>query len=297
MITNHFKRLNCLDTFSKIENAVREKIPFSLVRLGDGEGALMGYPSVTDRSAINRSFNVWFGHASFDESEAAFIAEKIRCSVKNADVVGIPREKQVKLHPYYGAVFKAMKHYELTHTETLYTDAAIHRYFQFCLLYRKLLSGKPFLGLVSSRDVGEKLKRTFNIHSIKQHLIKGEAKFVGNIKTPHFPDSYNELFERISPPYRGAIYLVGAGGLRKSYCNIIKERGGIAIDIGALFDAWANVKSRLVHPAHSFDCYEAEPVISGAAACDRFNDLCDHFEIDTDRLDADSYKEFTNSTW
>jgi len=37
----------------------------------------------------------------------------------------------------------------------------------------------------------------------------------------------------------GRVYLVGAGILGKMYCDVIKQRGGVAIDIGAVIDGWA----------------------------------------------------------
>jgi hypothetical protein len=42
----------------------------------------------------------------------------------------------------------------------------------------------------------------------------------------------------------GKVFLVGAGGLGKIYCMLIKEHGGLAYDIGALFDGWAGLYTR-----------------------------------------------------
>ena len=297
MQNNSYRKLNCFDTYQKIEEAVANKTPMSLIRLGDGEGALMGYPEITNRNAINRSFKVWFGSKVVSDEEANFIADRIRNAVKNADIVGIPRDKQILRHPYYQAVFDSLQHYDLVNEKQIFTDAAIHRYLQFCLLFRKLLNGEKFLGLITPRDVCEELRQNFHVKNIKHHPIQGEARFAGDQLTPHFPEGFLQTSENIDPPYRGAIYLVGAGGLGKVYCQIIKERGGIALDVGALFDAWAEVKSRLVHPAHSILCYEEIPSISCEEAFTRFNDLCDHFSLDTERLDISKYKAHRNTMW
>ena len=45
-------------------------------------------------------------------------------------------------------------------------------------------------------------------------------------------------------PYRGAVFLVAGGLLGKIYCHRIRELGGIALDIGALADAWVGINTR-----------------------------------------------------
>jgi len=291
-----FRKLNCLDAYLELEKAVFLRKPFSLIRLGDGEGALMGYPHVTDRKAIDRSFKVWFGHTSISDAEAMGIASGIRDAVRNSDIVGLPRKKQLERHPYYQSVYDSIEHYKLSEKQ-MYTDAAIHRYLQFCLLFRKLLKGQDYLGVISPRTISEELKSTFEVKKVERFAIRGETRFSGDEITPHYPDAFNTITETISPPYRGAIFLVGAGGLGKIYCDVIKRRGGIAIDIGALFDAWSGIKSRLVHPSHSISCYEETPVISAVKAFERFNALCDHFSLDTEKLNLNQFPAFKGASW
>ena len=42
----------------------------------------------------------------------------------------------------------------------------------------------------------------------------------------------------------GTTFLVGVGVLGKVYCDRIKGKGGVAIDIGSILDSWAMVPSR-----------------------------------------------------
>lgn len=296
MTIEKYRKLNCLETYLKLEKAVAAREPFSLIRLGDGEGALMGYPHVTDREAVDRSFKVWFGNTSISDREAMGIAFRIREAVRNSDIVGLPRKKQLERHPYYQAVYTSIEHYKLNEKQ-MYTDSAIHRYLQFCLLFRKLLRGQEYLGVITPRAINQKLKRAFGVEKVERFAIQGEARFSGDENTPHYPDTFNTITETISPPFKGAIFLVGAGGLGKIYCDVIKQRGGIAIDIGALFDAWSNVKSRLVHPSHSIDCYEENPMISAEKAFKRFNALCDHFSLDTEKLNLNEFQGFKGVSW
>jgi hypothetical protein len=50
-----------------------------------------------------------------------------------------------------------------------------------------------------------------------------------------------EQLEAVRP---GDAFLVGAGVLGKIYCDEIKARGGVALDIGSILDSWANIPSR-----------------------------------------------------
>lgn len=297
MLLKDFSKLNCIDTYNYLEQAVKRKQPLSLIRLGDGEGALMGYPDITNRTAIDRSFKIWFGHTAINNDEAASLAMQVRKAVKNADIVGIPRERQLERHPYYKAVLEAINFYGLHQDATIFTDAAVHRYFQFCLFFRKLLFKKDYLGIVTPRAIDTQLKKAFSVEYVEHFPIKGEARFAGEFGLPHYPDTFEYLKSAINPPYIGALYLVGAGALGKIYCDVIKQKGGIAIDAGAIFDAWAGVKSRLVHPSHNLECYKEFPLISAEKAFERFNTLCDHFNIDTERLNFEDYPTLKNVSW
>jgi hypothetical protein len=61
-------------------------------------------------------------------------------------------------------------------------------------------------------------------------------------------DAYVDVFERtariIDVKYPGQLFLVGGGIWSKSICNRIKKLGGIALDIGAVCDAWLGIPSR-----------------------------------------------------
>ena len=45
-------------------------------------------------------------------------------------------------------------------------------------------------------------------------------------------------------PAPGEVHLVGAGFLGKFFCDQIRTKGGIAIDIGSQADRWANHATR-----------------------------------------------------
>jgi hypothetical protein len=61
----------------------------------------------------------------------------------------------------------------------------------------------------------------------------------------HYPDRFNEIIEFIRNEINPQdVVLIGAGILGKIYCHEVKVAGGIAIDLGSLFDAMVGIDSR-----------------------------------------------------
>jgi hypothetical protein len=66
--------------------------------------------------------------------------------------------------------------------------------------------------------------------------------------TRHYPHVYNDILANLlESDLTGELFLVGAGPLGKAYCQKIKKRGGVAIDVGAVFDSWINFHTRPEH--------------------------------------------------
>lgn len=291
------RKLNGFEVYFEIERIVKSGQPGAVIRLGDGEGALIGFPDITSSSHCDNFMKIWFGRKDIDEDTKIWIGRQIRDAIKVADIVGVPRAKQIEKHPLYEAVPLALRKFNLLKDNAYLADAALHRQLQFALFYRRLLKNRDFVGIITSRDITEQLKNTFNIAYIDHYRIMGESKFAGNETTPHYPDGFNKIKETLRVPYRGALFLVGAGGLGKIYCRWIKEKGGFALDIGSIFDAWANIKSRLVHPCHQLERYSEVPFITFGQAVERYNALCDNFSMDTAYIDASDFVKHTNDSW
>ena len=53
----------------------------------------------------------------------------------------------------------------------------------------------------------------------------------------------------------GRLWLVAAGMLGKVYCDVIRNAGGIAVDVGHTADMWAGVRSRASIKPASLDAW------------------------------------------
>ena len=82
---------------------------------------------------------------------------------------------------------------------------------------------------------------------MNQHVIPVERQYeltTDARSDQHYPDVYGRIKDALRPDGPCHLYLIGAGLLAKEYCSVVKSRGGFALDIGSVFDYWANVPTR-----------------------------------------------------
>lgn len=282
-------RANVMQVLDAIARTRAEGRGLSLIRLGDGEGRLLGYPDIVTRRELQRSLLTWFGALEYRTQDLIGLSRRLRDAVRAADIIGIPRLNQ-QLMPPYQTVIWSIRYFRLIDSRPMLVDAAIHRYLQFGHFFRNLLSDLDFCGLITCRNLAQPLQRIFRIGRVAQYLIPGESTYLGEYRGIHFPDRFFELEKEIVVPSPGALFLVGAGALGKIYCQWIKEAGGIAIDIGSIFDDWASVRSRPTAACGGIAEYDEVPPLSLGEAAARFNRMCDAFELDTARLSPEQYR-------
>lgn len=283
-------RAHVLEVLEALLEARDARRPFSLVRLGDGEGRLLGFPELADKAELDRSLTVWFGRTDFDAAALGALAGELRAAVRAADIVGVPRLKQQERRAEYRLVVAALRHHALIGPAQRVTDSTIHRYLQFGLFYRRLLAGEEFCGVVAGRDLAPPIRAAFGVGRVEVELVPAETRFPGARAGNHFPDRFEELRHGLKVPFRGALYLVGAGALGKIYCHWIKQAGGIALDIGAISDSWAG-RGRLQGPMHRIERYLETPSLSLHDALARYNQCCDNAALDAERLSPGGYAE------
>ena len=284
-------RLNAFEVFLWAKTRMERRESGSIIRLGDGEGAFLGYKTITNRRDVDEYLLRWLRTKSIDEVDVLYLVDALKSAVRSADIVGLPRGKQLA-HRIYRAVPEAIEAFELMSNAALSTHAALHRLLQHALLFRPLLQNAAFLGLISCRGIADELQRIFDIDETRWYGVKGEdvTRFTdatedapGDVETVHYPDGYYELRDTLQVPFPGALFLVGAGAFGKIYCQWIKELGGVAIDIGSLFDSWAGVGrvgiGRGTH-IRSLAVYDEHPRVTRQAAFQRYNDPIAQLALD-----------------
>ena len=226
----------------RILAAKAARAPLSVTRINDGEGYILG-PDVAKQNQI---LTVWFGDRGpgFRQRQRRRLQALVRDAVRGADIVGLPlNATKVPNQVYALDVFDQALHYA---PDAVLTNANLHQAILRGGHVEAIVQDAPFVGLVGGRDVRQIFHEHYGVSTVDQYLVPDEAKFSAGTGPAerHFPTAFNRLYQQITVPYPGSIFFVGAGICGKVYCQWIKQRGGIAIDLGSIFDIWAGRVTR-----------------------------------------------------
>jgi hypothetical protein len=233
--------------------------------MGDGEARFLAYGDPALRGRLSAAevemlgevpFRNWFGQpaAEADAEEVRRLQAATIMAMERADILGVPSAERLardNLHfGYLGHMEALIGSIAHTGAEMAFTDAfvpiALHRCSPFL---GDILVGLDFLGVISPHPgLAWRLARLHGIPEFAEYLIPGESRLPEGQRrregAPHFPDVYHDLCRRITVPWPGSVFLVAGGLLAKIYCARIRERGGIAIDVGSVVDGWMGLNTR-----------------------------------------------------
>lgn len=230
---------------------VLEKIlvgrPLSVVRIGDGESIVLDSQS-SYAAARMASDAVLKRQTGYDVSMKDL--EEIRLNLvrtyTSCDVIGIPMHTQ-KTNAHWEKVLKVLNENVPEHPE-LYCSVDVGYEWLDDGSYDRLLQDRKVVSYISCRDLDEGFKRKWNIQVVNKFTIAPESKFTsGYDGDVHYPTQFNRIprwMDVVARDWPKSILLVGAGVIGKIYCNWWRDRGGIAMDIGAVADIWAGKVTR-----------------------------------------------------
>lgn len=205
---------------------------------------MLGWPGIQLPGEMATVLTTWFGQSDIPGADLEVMADGLRQAVRSADVVGLPTRYQLTRSPRYGMVFAGIERHHLCSTSQLFTDSGVHWYLQWAGALAHLLRGRDQVGIIGCRDIGPQIAAAFDLGSVQTYLVRGEHSFPGPVPEPHWPGGFNKVMEQLETVRPGMAFLVGAGVLGKIYCDRIKARGGVALDVGSILDSWAMVPSR-----------------------------------------------------
>lgn len=252
-----------------------ERAPFSLIRVGDGEGNVLAMVGETSNADLHlKAFNATFHKQDLQclgEAEAKRFSRALECSVCSADVLGIR-----SFNPWHPSTFdsRELKHardcldrrdargaHGLLHSrkqverllgmgrlsEATVTHAWVHMLLIAAL--PEIVDACEKLIVITGRD---ELRSSF--------LSRFGSKEVEFISIPlegdrrsrksgmlHYPGVYEDVLKRLAGDHAGTLVLVGAGIFGKVYCHTAKRHGAVALDLGSAFDVMSGVKTRQAH--------------------------------------------------
>jgi len=232
-----------LDTqgvYAKIAQAIEERQPFSLIRLGDGEARLIGYPSYISFPDLNQSLKYWYGTMKPDRDGISRLRAELITACQGADVLGLPSTEQQSRNKFYKLMHHLAMVEGLARGDTCH--CGVHRWLYSEGLLYSLLRALSSVTLITCRDVRDIFKNDLLIEEVRWIRVPQEAQ-MGQPSEQHYPNAHSRILRELDVG-PGDVVLVGAGPNGKCYCNAAKRDGAVALDIGSIFDLLAGVPSR-----------------------------------------------------
>jgi hypothetical protein len=246
-----------------VVSALDEKRGFSMIRIGDGEGRVLGYPlHFTDQEILSQILHYQFGPESMGLVKAAHpddwvaaamgpLQKMLTDSVRNADALGLPVAENMSERALQREPFGALG-YAAGLVAAAALAAGVPAAMRFGVNVFQLAAARPgffreiahaarAVHLVGPWDLAEPFAESVGLEAVHHIRVPGHYTWRGNKGLGQIPELYRFVEQRIADAgdLSGCLLLVGAGVMGKHYCNLIKTRGGVALDIGSVFDSWA----------------------------------------------------------
>lgn len=245
------KFLSADSVMKRVQSAIENKLPLSLLRIGDGEGRFL--LSLEDFKAlkshtVEKAKQVWFWNSTTIPGDEFY--ERLRMSYVNADIVGLTPLYRIDRAGNEGilgtvGVFLGNEFLWLNRDRVSnYTNNWVNVDLDRLGLFRSLEGKVNFISPhPKMREIFSKFNENCDIECF-QIPSENHPALVGNApNAPHFPDVFDQCMQFIAER-PGQLFLIAAGVFAKIYCDEVRRNGGIAIDIGSLADVWANIKTR-----------------------------------------------------
>jgi hypothetical protein len=247
-VHRRFRYLNPAQVAATIRSAIETRRPFSLVRLGDGEGIFARIGTEDEAryarlyANLRRGWHAGLYGEAFDPDATGYaaIVGTLMSVAGEADLVGVPYRSWVA-HEYTISSIRGVPGL-----------VNVHRHF--------LQHQDPSGPAICDQNIHTELHRQgliepilrmtrFGLDSVELFKIPGERysqalRSEDALSGIHFLFVYWDIVERLSRPQHGRVFLIAAGTLAKFYAAVIKRHGGIALDIGSLVDGWMRIASR-----------------------------------------------------
>ncbi len=243
--------------------------PFSLIRLGDGEANALTYEACfTEHFAEDSAARekIWWGRTLVPVARAQ-LAARVHAAAGRADALGFPtREwllRDVRLdsgRPLSRTktgrgLLAIMSTLEAANASgslagRILVSAHIPQDLHRWNLYEELLDGADEVVVVSCHPhAPDALRSRFGVKAVKHvEVPPGDAalemqhRHLDDSEVP--PASVARALEQLGEWPRGRLVLVGAGYAGKAIVDEARQRGGVALDLGSIFDRWVGLNTR-----------------------------------------------------
>lgn len=244
-----------------ILSAVRDKRPFSMVRLGDGEGAWVRQDAYDEGrfSALYRAnrvafLNDWFGSDHLlDDMEFREFAYQLQVTFQAHDLIGLPPLERLHQEEGFMSIrgipsainaFRILGLLKGPACNTLLCSNSINLSLAFHTnFYRSLFQSVQKISVITSQRGLASQFTSAGLEVVNNYIVPGDSRNFHRtdegVPQCQYPDYVARVdSELAASSLQGMVFLVAAGFVGKRYLHTIRSRGGIAIDLGALADHW-----------------------------------------------------------
>jgi hypothetical protein len=219
---------------------IEERSPLAVVRFGDGEGCLLEAVA-DDRESMAVAIGKLANETGrqFSHEETLEVKASIQHAYDEADVLGILNLRQLNgLSPppafYADRVTAGTKPAVLAHV------LLHHDVFE---MLPDLLGGRR-VSVISCRDVTPVLEGDWGLDDVAVYRVPSQ-RMVRAVDGAYeaamhsfsiWPDVHHRIRDELIVRERGEVFLIGAGMFGKDLCIDIRDRGGVALDLGSALD-------------------------------------------------------------
>lgn len=239
----------CEVVFKIIENNIKLRTPFLATRYGDGEAILL---ENNNENYVNHIFKRQIGK-NLDSNSIKNIRENLIETLNNSDLIGLPTNSHLKRKDVYWS--KSIGILNENCSIDIKQFGSIDFHYEFLKnwensssYYDLLLNNIPELYIISCRNIVDGFLRRFNIGKVELMATPPEIMFENEtyLGTPHYPGRFFEIKDSIESlgKLNGKLLLYGAGFIGIIYGLFWKNNGGVAVDIGSVFDKFAGKDTR-----------------------------------------------------
>lgn len=243
------------DLFLELKRRLDADLPFSMARLGDGEGGCLfyGHPGMDSLAeyVIRRTLILHFSGQSYSEDDFLFFNEEMKRATRTADLVTFARNRQIHervagaensdIRGYVGATYANhfVSDLEGRENRLIYEDGHLHvALFPF---YADLLRGRKVVMVSSAPDeFCQKLARHFSFDLLENIKIPDQAvNQAQRLESYLYPDHLDSVRQRVRYLAKpGIVFVMAAGLTTKFLCRDVREHGGFGLDVGSAMDVW-----------------------------------------------------------
>lgn len=256
---------------SLVRTRLSERRPFSFIRIGDGDAACLPYePRLASHAAADAKDreSIWWGAPLRNEVRAQ-LAPRIARAMWDADCIGIPTTarflRELRLHENdtlergltgrgLRSILYCAERFGELRTPGLplpvFTSCHLHHELALSNCYAELFEGVKDVVLISCHpDLAGWFESHFKVGVAGNLVLPPDNVSAPRLRrrvaeTRVLPEILENVIESLGDLPRGRLVLVGAGYPGKLLVAVAKERGGIALDLGSIFDYWLGLNTR-----------------------------------------------------